>query len=98
MPKKIKKVLKLDQNKEYKIVAAEEQKKKQLQFFGLGMATEIGYSIAVPVVLGALIGVWLDIRFQSKPKFTLSGIFTGIFLSFVNLYKIVQNITRKSKS
>jgi F0F1-type ATP synthase assembly protein I len=42
----------------------------------------IGYSLVTPVVVGALVGVWLD-----KVIFF---IFLGMFFSFYNLYKIIK--------
>jgi ATP synthase protein I len=38
-------------------------------WFGLGMSGLIGWSVAVPTILGALLGVWLD---RSHPSGTRS--------------------------
>lgn len=51
----------------------------------LGLAWELGYSIAIPLVLFALAGRWADKRFSTSPWLLLGGmglaiIFTTIFL------------------
>lgn len=96
---KSRKILQLTADKKYSVVEISEvrKQKRQLQFFSVGLATEIGYSIAIPITLGALIGVWLDKKFNSAPKLTLSLLFVGILLSFIKLFKIVTDITQKGK-
>ncbi len=44
-------------------------------WYGLGMFGMVGWSIALPTVLGAMIGVWVDRHWD--PPF--SGTFTGLF-------------------
>lgn len=95
---KKKKVLTLNKDKEYSVVeVSQTQKNNGIRFISAGLATEVGYSIAIPIVAGAFLGVWLDDVFHSKPKLTLSLIFFGIFLSFVNLFRIVNSIIKKEK-
>jgi predicted F0F1-ATPase subunit len=36
-------------------------------WFGLGMMGLIGWSVAIPTVLGAALGLWLDSRHQGSP-------------------------------
>ncbi|MCB9638211.1 MAG: AtpZ/AtpI family protein [Myxococcales bacterium] len=47
-------------------------------WFGLGMFGLIGWSIALPTVLGALLGVWIDHRWPSRFSWTLTLIFLGL--------------------
>ena len=95
--KATRKILQLGKDNSYEVVDLTKKTKKSIQFLSVGLATEIGYSIAVPLVLGAMFGVWLDGKFDSKPKLTLSFLFLGLFISFARLYKIVNVIIKGSK-
>src|SRR3990172_6853972 len=91
------KVLKLDENRKFTVVEEPSKIEKDIKIFSIGLASEIGYSIAIPIVVGALVGVWLDKRFNTAPKLTLSLLFGGIILSFVNLFRIVDDIIKRGK-
>ena len=47
-------------------------------WFGLGMFGLVGWSVAVPTVLGAALGIWLDARFGSRISWTLTFLFIGL--------------------
>ncbi len=53
--------------------------------------TEIGFSVTVPVVGGVLLGVYLDKEFNTAPKLTLSFLFLGVIIGFLNIIKIVKD-------
>ena len=55
-------------------------------WFGLGMSGLIGWSVAVPTVLGAAIGVWLDDRHPQKFSWTLTLLFAGLILGCFNAW------------
>ena len=55
-------------------------------------AMDLGFAIAVPIAGGALLGVYLDKRFNTSPKLTLSLLFFGIFVGIYSVFKIIQNI------
>jgi len=52
-------------------------------WFGLGMMGLIGWSVAVPTLLGAALGLWLDKHYPGKTSWTLAlliaGLATGCF-------------------
>ncbi len=58
----------------------EKQKSKLGLRFGLGMFGLVGWSIVVPTVLGALLGIWLDNQFPGKRFWTLSLLLIGLVL------------------
>lgn len=64
-------------------------------WFYLRVAGQVGYAVAVPLVIGALVGRSIDIKFGSYPKATVWGIFIGLFISFVTFTKIVKEIIQK---
>ncbi len=47
-------------------------------WFGLGTIGVIGWSVALPSVLGAVLGIWLDRRYPGRYSWTLMLIIIGI--------------------
>lgn len=47
-------------------------------WFGLGMFGLVGWAVAVPTVLGAALGVWLDARLGDGISWTLTFLFIGL--------------------
>lgn len=54
------------------------EKGKHSIWFGLGMFGVVGWSVAIPTVIGVGIGVWLDSRFPGRISWTLTGLFVGV--------------------
>ena len=46
-------------------------------FFGLGMMGLIGWSVVVPTLLGAALGIWLDARHAGTHSWTLALLVAG---------------------
>lgn len=70
---------------------AKMEKEKPI-FFGLGMFGTIGWTIAVPTVVGTFAGRWLDrIHFLDKRvSWTLTGLFLGLFLGVLGAWRWVD--------
>lgn len=66
-------------------------------WFGLGMIGLVGWSIAVPVVVGALIGVWLDQRFGGGVRWTLGLIFLGLVMGANNVWQWMEKERRREE-
>ncbi len=49
-------------------------------WLGFGVAGVIGWSVAAPALLGALLGLWLDARYPSGHSWTLALLVAGLFL------------------
>lgn len=64
----------------------EKQKLKSLRknkpsiWSGIGMFGMVGWSIAVPTLLGALLGLWLDKKHPQSYSYTLSLMIFGLFI------------------
>lgn len=54
------------------------------------LATQMGFSIAVPLVAGVVGGLFLDDRLGTKPIFLIVGIILGLVLATFTLYKLVS--------
>jgi len=53
----------------------------------LDLAWELGYSIAIPLVLFALAGRWVDTRFHTSPWFLLGGMAVAIIFTTILLIR-----------
>ena len=71
-------------------------KTRSLTFYYLGYIGQIGFSIAIPIAGGALLGTYLDEKQQSYPTMTLSFLFLGIVVSLVTFVKTIQEIVQKN--
>ncbi|MDD2799316.1 MAG: AtpZ/AtpI family protein [Bacteroidales bacterium] len=48
-------------------------------WFGLDMMGIVGWTIVVPTLLGAALGVWLDKNYPQSNSWTLTGLVLGLF-------------------
>lgn len=60
----------------------------------LNMAWELGYMIAVPLVIFALVGRWADGRFHTKPWLFLGGVILAIMSTSLLLVRKFTRIIR----
>lgn len=49
-------------------------------WYGLGMFGLVGWSIAVPTLVGIAIGIWIDRTWQHKFSCTLMCLFVGVVI------------------
>ncbi len=47
-------------------------------FFGLGMFGMVGWSIAIPTLLGTAVGIWIDRTWSPPFSATLTCLFLGV--------------------
>jgi ATP synthase protein I len=55
-------------------------------WFGLGMMGLIGWSVAIPTLLGAALGHWLDTRHAGRHAWTLALLVAGLVLGCINAW------------
>ena len=58
-------------------------------WFGIGLFGVVGWSIAMPTVLGALAGAWLDRAWPLGFSWTLTGLGLGLLLGCVTAWRWV---------
>ncbi|MFO7644303.1 MAG: AtpZ/AtpI family protein [Desulfosarcina sp.] len=63
-------------------------------WFGLGMMGLIGWSVAIPTLLGALLGVWLDQRYPGGRSWTLALLVAGLAIGCMNAWHWVTKEDR----
>lgn len=55
-------------------------------WFGLGMMGLIGWSVVVPTLLGAALGIWLDKHHSGKVSWTLTLLVIGLIIGCLNAW------------
>jgi ATP synthase protein I len=55
-------------------------------WFGLGMSGLIGWSVTVPTLLGAALGIWLDKHYPNTFSWTLMLLFIGLIIGCLNAW------------
>src|SRR5271167_3758664 len=55
-------------------------------WFGLGMMGLIGWSVVVPTLLGAALGIWLDRHHPGKHAWTLALLVAGLSIGCLNAW------------
>ncbi|MBL29486.1 MAG: ATPase F0F1 [Rhodospirillaceae bacterium] len=63
-------------------------------WFGLGMFGLVGWSIAVPTLLGAAFGAWLDSLYPGEASWTLTFIIIGVAVGCVIAWRWVKRESR----
>ncbi|MHC5538214.1 AtpZ/AtpI family protein [Singulisphaera rosea] len=60
-------------------------------WFGLGMSGLIGWSVVVPTLGGAALGIWVDTHFPSSYSWTLMLLLVGLILGCLNAWHWVNS-------
>ena len=47
-------------------------------WYGLGMFGLVGWSVAIPVVIGVVVGIWIDRTWKPRFSCTLTCLFIGV--------------------
>lgn len=63
-------------------------------WFGLGMMGLIGWSVVVPTLLGAALGLWLDEHHPGTHAWTLALLMAGLTLGCLNAWHWVTKEAR----
>ena len=60
-------------------------------WFGLGMFGLVGWSVAVPTLLGAAIGLWIDARLGGQRSWTLMLMLMGLFVGCLTAWRWLRD-------
>ncbi len=63
-------------------------------WFGLGMMGLIGWSVAVPTLIGAALGIWLDKQYPGTHSWTLALLVAGLVIGCINAWHWVDKEDR----
>ena len=70
---------------------------KRSVWLGLGMSGLIGWSVAVPTVIGAAVGVWIDNKYPSRYSWTLMLLLLGLLFGCSSAWRWVASELREIK-
>lgn len=71
--------------KEARKIRARRQKDRSV-WFGLGMFGLVGWSVAIPTLVGIALGVWIDLKWPSRYSWTLMLLIIGVILGCLNAW------------
>lgn len=66
-------------------------------WFGLGMMGLIGWSVVVPTLLGAALGIWLDKHHSGTHSWTLALLVAGLAIGCLNAWHWVAKEDREMR-
>lgn len=61
-----------------------QQEKNRNIWYGMGMFGLVGWSIAIPTLLGTALGLWIDRHWPSPYSWTLMLLFAGLMVGCIN--------------
>ncbi len=59
---------------------------------GMAIAFSVGFALTAPIVVGALLGVWLDNRFKTSPWLALTLLLLGIVAGFTQMIRLLNRL------
>ena len=71
------------------------KKKDRGVWFGLGMFGLVGWSVAIPTLIGIALGVWIDKAFTGPYSWTLMGLIIGVIVGCLNAWYWVNRESRR---
>ncbi len=66
-------------------------------WFGLGMSGLIGWSVTIPTLIGAALGLWVDAHYPSTHSWTLMMLLMGVIIGCLNAWRWVESEYREMK-
>lgn len=70
-------------------------KLKFKDYENLGLITQIGMIMIIPIFVGLFGGKWLDDQLNTGNIFLLLGIILGVVIAFLNLYRYTMRDIKK---
>ena len=60
-------------------------------WFGLGMSGLVGWSVTIPTLIGAALGIWVDKHYPSTYSWTLMLLLMGLIIGCLNAWRWVAS-------
>jgi ATP synthase protein I len=64
-------------------------------WFGLGMFGLVGWSVAIPTVIGIALGIWIDTKWPSPYSWTLMFLIIGVLVGCVNAWYWIKRESKR---
>lgn len=49
----------------------------------------VGFFIGISIVLGVVVGLWLDSKLDTRPVLVIAGLLLGIVVAFYGVYRML---------
>jgi ATP synthase protein I len=72
------------------------RERRRTTWFGLGTFGLVGWSVAIPTLLGIALGVWLDERWPGEVSWTLTFLIIGVALGCLNAWYWISQESRRN--
>jgi len=66
------------------------KEKEDTVWFGLGMFGVVGWSVAIPTLIGVAVGLWIDRSWPSQFSWTLMLLIGGLMMGCMNAWYWVR--------
>ena len=63
----------------------------QSVWFGLGMSGLVGWSVTIPTLIGAALGLWVDKHYPTSYSWTLMLLLMGLIIGCLNAWRWVNS-------
>jgi len=73
------------------------EKEKSNSLYAIGLVFQLGFSLALPLVVGTAGGAWLDKKFSASPLFTLIGLMVGLSIAGYTFYVDMLPLIKRNK-
>ncbi len=60
-------------------------------WFGLGMSGLVGWSVTIPTLIGAALGLWVDKHYPTPYSWTLMLLLMGLIIGCLNAWRWVNS-------
>lgn len=70
------------------------KRREESAWYGLRMFGMVGWAVAVPVLAGIALGLWIDSRWPSETSWTLVLLLAGAALGSLNAWYWIQRESR----
>lgn len=77
---------------------AAKKSEQSAMWMALQVAYELGYLIALPIVILGIGGAWMDKKFATSPLFILIGITLSFIITSIGVFRKITIITDKINS
>ncbi len=71
------------------------EESQRAAWFGLGMFGLVGWSVAIPTIIGIFIGAWLDRRWPGQASWTLTFLIIGAALGCLNAWYWIKQESKR---
>ena len=72
------------------------KKKSTKVIWAIALFSQLGLSMAIPIIAGAMLGGYLDKKYNTNATFLIIFLLLGIFAGFTGSYRLIKMIMDKN--